>query len=274
MVTAAGQRRWVSGTRTLRSTREEKTTRIFSPGEDGEEEEGRKKKRDATTGQHEKPLPYYALFPQTLPGGAPPDGPFDIDVRALRREFLQLQAASHPDLHHQAQTSTVSTSTSTDDSSSSSSPSASRTTTTTSSSSKSHSEPRRRAEALSSHINSAYRTLSSPLLRAQYVLAERHGVDLAGDEAARVSGPPDPALLMAVLEARETVEEARGEADLAGLSRENDERISGAVGRLGRALEAGDVPGAVAETVRLRYWENIRESIRNWEDGGGVVLQH
>lgn len=240
----ATQRRWLSGTSASRS---QGTT--ASPA-GGEEEEGGRNTR--TTGH--KPLPYYALFPQTLPGGAPPDGPFDIDVRALRREFLQLQAASHPDYYHSAQVAT----------SEGSPPS----------SSSSHSEPRRKAEALSSHINSAYRTLSSPLLRAQYVLAERYGVDLAGDEASRATGPADPALLMEVLEAREAIEEAASEADLEGVSGENDARAEAAVRGLARALEAGDVQAAVREAVRLRYWENIRESVRDWEEGGSGVVHH
>ncbi|ROW00300.1 hypothetical protein VMCG_07274 [Cytospora schulzeri] len=240
-VPAGETKRWLSG----------------SPAE--EKEEGGKRE----TGTEDKALPYYALFPQTLPNGAPPDGPFDIDVRALRREFLQLQAASHPDYYHSAQTTTT-----TDDDSSSTNPSSSSSTSTT------HSEPRRKAEALSSHINSAYRTLSSPLLRAQYILSERHGIDLAGDEASSISGPPDPDLLMEVLHARETIEEAGSEKDLEELSRENDERIAEAVGNLARALEEGNLREAVRDTVRLRYWENIRESVKNWEGGGSVVLQH
>lgn len=241
------------------------TTSPAQQQQEQEQEEGegeRQRKSTTTTAKTgHKPLPYYALFPQTLPDGAPPDGPFDIDVRALRREFLQLQAASHPDYHHSAQTDT------TDDDSSSSSSSSS-------SPSSSHSEPRRRAEALSSHINAAYRTLSSPLLRAQYILAERHGVDLAGDEASRVSGPADTALLAEVMHAREAVEDARAEGDLEALSAENDARIRDAVAALAGALEAGDVGAAVGEAVRLRYWENIRESVRDWEAGGSGVLQH
>lgn len=236
------------------------------------EEEVQTRKTTSSTGGF-RPLPYYALFPQTLPAGAPPDGPFDIDVRALRREFLQLQAASHPDLHHSASYDTTTT-TATTTASSTSKTEDSPTPPSSASSRSSHSSPRRRAEALSSHINSAYKTLSSPLLRAQYILAERHGVDLAGDEAARATGPADPALLMEVLQARETIEEAGSESDLEALAAENDARVGEAVGALGRALERGDVAGAVREAVRLKYWENIRESIRNWEGGKPVVLQH
>lgn len=198
-------------------------------------------------------MPYYALFPQTLPDGPPPTGPFDIDVRSLRREFLQLQAASHPDFHHAA---------------------AAATTTTNDSSPSQHSASRRKAEALSSHINAAYKTLASPLSRAQYILSERYGLDLAGDEASSLTGPADPDLLTEVLYARETIEDAVSEKDLDGVQSENEERIQSSLAALSEAFAKEDVQRAVRETVRLRYWENIRESIHNWEEGRPVVLQH
>lgn len=252
---AASPRRWLSISATSRAPQQ-------APADNGQPPSSSPPKPDDT------PLPYYALFPQTLPDGPPPTGPFEIDTRALRREFLQLQAASHPDFHHSAGSSSTqgeetTTSSSTTASSSSSSPSSS-----------SHSISRRKAEALSSHINAAYKTLSDPLARAQYLLAARHGVDLAGDEAARLTGPPDPSLLIDVLHARETIEEAASEADLAGVRAENDARIEACLGALAAAFARGDVAAAVRETVRLRYWVNIRESVDNWEEGRPVVLQH
>lgn len=212
--------------------------------------------------EHTRPLPYYDLFPETLPQGPPPQGPFDIDLRALRREFLRLQAASHPDYFHSA--------------SASSNPS------------NSPSDPendlaarrRRQAEAASSHINAAYKTLSHPLLRAQYILAERYGVDLAGDEAGTYTGgaggaAADPALLVEVLEAREAIDEAESEADLEGPMAENEERIVRCIEGLRQAFAEGNIEGAIGEAVRLRYWESIKEGIRGWEKGvGGGLLHH
>lgn len=209
---------------------------------------------------HTKRLPYYDLFPESLPQGPPPQGPFDIDVRALRREFLRLQAASHPDYFHSASTSS---------SSSSSAPDPENTAAAA--------KRRRQAEATSSHINAAYKTLSHPLLRAQYILAERYGVDLAGDEAGSHAGgaPADPALLMEVLEAREAIDEAESEDDLEGPMAENEERIGRCLEGLRRAFAEGDVDGAVGEAIRLRYWESIKEGIRGWEKGvGGGLLHH
>lgn len=215
---------------------------------------------------HTKRLPYYDLFPETLPQGPPPQGPFDIDVRALRREFLRLQAASHPDYFHAASSTSSSSS-----SSSNSSPS--------DPGNLAAAKRRRQAEAASSHINAAYKTLSHPLLRAQYVLAERYGVDLAGDEAGSHSSgagaAADPALLVEVLEAREAIDEAESESDLEGPMVENEERIGRCLEGLRRAFAEGDVDGAVGEAVRLRYWESIKEGIRGWEKGvGGGLLHH
>ncbi|KAI6380787.1 hypothetical protein MCOR25_001459 [Pyricularia grisea] len=224
---------------------------------------------DKDTNQKQAPRPgepdYYALFPQTLPSGPPPAGPFAIDTRALRREYLQLQAAVHPDFHHAAGGSSSNT-TETDASAADDNGSSS-------SSNSAHSPARRRAEAASSYINAAYKTLSSPLLRAQYLLDRQHGLDLAGDEAASLAAP-DPELLGEVMMAREEVEEAEVEADLEGPRRENEERISECEEGLGRAFAEGRVDEAVALTVRLKYWLNVRETIDNWEPGRPAVLQH
>lgn len=191
------------------------------------------------------PPSYYALFPETLPEGPPPRGAFHIDVRALRREFLRLQAAAHPDLHYARHGGAGA----------------------------SGSADRRRAEAASALINGAFRTLANPLLRAQYLLREQFGLDLAGDEAGAVAGV-DEEVLGQVLEAREVIEEAEEEGDLEGLREENEERIRLAEESIGRAFGEGDVEALKREVVRLRYWVNIRESIDNWEQGKGVVLEH
>jgi molecular chaperone HscB len=96
------------------------------------------------------PRTHYEFFPQTLSSGPPPNGPFAIDTRLLRKEFLQLQAIAHPDRHPQSL--------------------------------------KQRAEATSARVNEAYKTLQNPLLRAQYLLSLR-GIHVADDEAAGVDDP-------------------------------------------------------------------------------------
>ena len=43
---------------------------------------------------------------------------------------------------------------------------------------------------------------------------------------------------------------------------------------LARCFAAGDIDAAIGEAVKLRYWVNIDDSIRNWEAGGEVKLVH
>ncbi|KAL1604116.1 molecular chaperone [Paraconiothyrium brasiliense] len=96
------------------------------------------------------PQTHFDFFPTTLPSGPPPAGHFTIDTTALKREFLQLQARAHPDLHPP--------------------------------------ENKTKAQALSARINEAYKTLQNPLLRAQYLLSLR-GIEVAEDETAKVDDP-------------------------------------------------------------------------------------
>lgn len=41
---------------------------------------------------------YFAYFPKTAPNGPPPKGPFDIDLKKLRAEYISAQKLSHPDV--------------------------------------------------------------------------------------------------------------------------------------------------------------------------------
>ncbi|KAF2831774.1 Co-chaperone Hsc20 [Ophiobolus disseminans] len=175
---------------------------------------------------------HYSFFPKSLPAGPPPHAPFPIDLSALKREFLQLQARAHPDMHPQSD--------------------------------------KKRAEALSARINDAYKTLQHPLSRAQYLLSLR-GVEVAEDETAKVD---DAELLMEVLEAREAIEDAEREEDLVALREGNEGRIRISEGVLEEAFQRDDVERAKSETVKLRYWVNIKESIDGWERGKPVVLNH
>ncbi|KAK2749719.1 hypothetical protein FQN55_002955 [Onygenales sp. PD_40] len=178
---------------------------------------------------------HYTIFPKTIPN-PPPQGPFAISLPELRREFLNLQSRAHPDKYPPGL-------------------------------------EKQRAEALSARINEAYRTLSDPLTRAQYLLAAQHGIDVTAEDGAQ-SHPQDPETLMQVLEVQEMIEEAQDEVMVAALKEENEERIKGCVAMLGDALDKGDVEGARKECVRLRYWYTIREGLREWEPGKGVRLVH
>ncbi|KAF2009802.1 Co-chaperone Hsc20 [Aaosphaeria arxii CBS 175.79] len=178
------------------------------------------------------PQTHYTFFPKSLPAGPPPQGDFSIDLSALKREFLQLQARAHPDLHPPADKS--------------------------------------KAQALSARINEAYKTLSSPLSRAQYLLTLR-GIEVAEDETAKVE---DPELLMEVLETNERIEEAESEDDLVVLKNENEAKVRRSLQILEEAFREDDVDAAKREAVNLRYWANIGESLHAWEKGKPVQLIH
>lgn len=178
------------------------------------------------------PQTHYDLFPSTFPAGPPPQSPFTPDLRNLKKEYLQLQAKAHPDHAPDGQ--------------------------------------HRQAEALSARINEAYKTISDPLKRAQYLLSLR-GIDVE-DESAKLGANE---LLMEVMEAREAVEEVEDEAGLEVLRGENEERIAGSVGVLEEAFAGEEWEKAAEEAVRLRYWRNVGESIEGWEAGkGGGLLHH
>ena len=189
--------------------------------------------RRAQDSSQQQPQTHYDFFPQTFPSGPPPQTPFTPDLKSLRKEFLSLQAKAHPDLVP--------------------------------------SDQKRQAEALSARINEAYKTLQDPLKRAQYLLAQFHGIDVE-DESAKLS---ENSLLMEVMEAREAVEEVEEEEELVGLREENNGRIEASVKTLDEAFGKGDLERAAQEAIRLRYWMNIEESIQGWEKGkGGGILHH
>lgn len=167
---------------------------------------------------------HYTIFAKTLPAGPPPASPFEISVRDLRNEFLQLQAIAHPDKYPSG-------------------------------------EAKQKAEALSARINEAYRTLSDPLHRAQYLLREYHGIDVTAEDGAK-KHELDPATLMEVIEVQEAIEEAGTAEEIEALKKENEMRIARGVEDLSSAFDRGDVEGARKESVKLRFWYSVGDGLR------------
>jgi molecular chaperone HscB len=182
---------------------------------------------------------YYTIFPSTLPAGPPPHSPFEIDTSSLRREFLKLQAIFHPDKFPQGPV-------------------------------------KQRAEALSARINAAYRTLVDPLQRAQYLLAQWHGIDVLAEDGAS-KHPLEMETLMEVMQVQETIEElvaapaAEAESVINGLREQNTARIEDSLKALSAAFNGNDIEAARAECVRLRFWYNLRDALRDWEPGTAEI---
>ena len=171
---------------------------------------------------------HYDLFPTTIPRGPPPKGTFALDLRTLRREFLQLQARAHPDRHPP--------------------------------------EQKRAAEAVSARINDAYKTLQSPLARAAYLLRLRGALD-GDDEEGLLGGEAelkleDEEMLLEVMEVREQAEEAETEEEVAALRKENQKRIDACVRILEEAFGMDDLGKAKKEVVKLRYWVGVEDRLR------------
>jgi molecular chaperone HscB len=158
-------------------------------------------------------------------------------VADLRREFLQLQGIVHPDKYPSG-------------------------------------AAKQQAEALSARINEAYRTLSDPLQRAQYLLREMHGIDVTAEDAS-TKHALDANTLMEVMEVQETIEEVgaspEAEAEIDALKDENEVRIRGCVEALAGAFDRGDIEGARRECVKLRFWYSVGEGLREWEPGSTEI---
>ncbi|KAF8426263.1 hypothetical protein EV426DRAFT_704213 [Tirmania nivea] len=179
---------------------------------------------------------FYSFFPQTLPLGPPPRGPFSIPARELRQEYLQHQQRLHPDLvRHQAPSPT-----STDPA-----------------------DPTTTPGPTSSDLSKAYSTLLDPLLRAEYILTTQspHGYD------PETAPTPSAELLAEVLELREEIEECKGDRErVEGMMREVEGRIKSEEREVGGALEGGDWDGARRGVGRWRYWRSMMGRLGELEE--------
>ncbi|KAL4872220.1 hypothetical protein BDV12DRAFT_193666 [Aspergillus spectabilis] len=183
---------------------------------------------------------HYTIFPQTFPSNSTP---FSVDTALLRREFLSLQNTLHPDKYPPGPL-------------------------------------KHQAESLSARINEAYRTLLNPLLRAQYILHQYHGIDVTAEDGSGTGNKPlDPELLMEVMDVQEEIEELSGDAGAEGrieeMKKENEGRVKECVSGLEEAFGKGDVEGARELCVRLKFWVSVGEGLREWEPGmEGIRLIH
>lgn len=171
-----------------------------------------------------KPKSHYEFFPKSIPNGPPPAGSFVVDLSTLKSEFLQLQALAHPD--------------------------------------RLPPESRSAAQGLSAIINEAYKTLQSPLKRAEYLLEVRGARAQADEEHVLGQAEGDEEILMEVMEAREAAEEAESEEEICNLRAENQRKIDDVVMRLEEAFKKDDLILAKREAVRLSYWIGVEDRLR------------
>lgn len=126
------------------------------------------------------------------------------------------------------------------------------------------------ADSQSSLLNKAYYTLLDPLSRAQYLL-ELHGLPIEETDSLT-----DPELLMEILDARESLEDAQSEEDMEKVRAANSGRTQHTISLLSQAFAANppDVERAKQLTVELRYLRNLEEAAKEWRMGERVEIRH
>lgn len=144
---------------------------------------------------------------------------FDIDEKALHVAYIQLQQYAHPDRMV------------------------------------GKSEVERIARIQQSmNGNEAYEALKSPLTRAQHLLALQ-GIEVNGEKD---TVKPSPEILMEMMERREALHEATGDA-LAKAQEEGRDAAKACVTELGAAFAAGEYNKAAQVSIRLRYLTKLIE---------------
>lgn len=199
---------------------------------------------------------YFELFPKTFPNKGFPKDSFIINSKVLRHEYRLLQSQHHPDI---VMGSIQLNKDSPSDS------------------------------GYSAILNKAYTTLKNPYNRIAHIIEVNHPdhLDITQDEISKKlianfqSSSTESSLeykemLMNVMEAHESLEMADLESDLDDLSVENDERISSTEENIDKLLKADpiDWESVMMDAIKLKYWVNIQNGIKDWEPGKPVHLTH
>lgn len=129
------------------------------------------------------------------------------------------------------------------------------------------------SEDISSELNRAYKTLTKPLSRSQYILSLQ-GIDLNQDGEAQKIMSKDPQILMQVLDVHEQLEEINSEEDLKQIELENKQRLKDCEQKIKEAYESNNLEVAAMLTVELRYWTNLDNAVKEWEPGRAIRLTH
>jgi len=123
------------------------------------------------------------------------------------------------------------------------------------------------SEEISARVNEAYGKLRDPLSRAKYLFGLKAGAAYDAEEKEGVGTREEvpPELLFLVMEVREAIEDADGDAEeLMKLKGENEERMEEAKRRVGEAFDEDavfDEDKARKAIVELTYFERIRKEL-------------
>ncbi|KAG1749988.1 uncharacterized protein EDB91DRAFT_1110744 [Suillus paluster] len=146
--------------------------------------------------------------------------PFSVDAALLKRRFLEAQRISHPDAW----------------------------------ATKSESK-RDTALHVSNAVNTAYKALSSPLHRIEYIL-QRNGF-----QTEEVDPLEDLELISEIMEVREEIE-AGGIERIRALEVDNDNKMSEVLSIINRSVAENNWEETKAAAVRLKYLNGIADAIK------------
>lgn len=204
---------------------------------------------------------FFELFPKTFPSGGPPADAFRVPQKSFRREFRILQSENHPDI-------LMGSAALHKDSGASSGPT---------------------SDNFSAILNKAYTTLLNPYTRLAHFIELHHPqhLDISQDDVSKdliskfqsqseESSLEYKSMLMTVLDAHEALEFASKEQDLDELSEENLQRIEACEEAIEQLLQQLPLnwDKIMLEAIRLKYWVNIQNGIKEWEPGKPVHLTH
>ncbi|KAJ3060968.1 hypothetical protein HDU98_003099 [Podochytrium sp. JEL0797] len=153
---------------------------------------------------------------------------FVVDLKAIKKRFLELQALVHPDANSQ------------------------------------RSEKERTfSERQSQFINKAYQAIRDPLARAKYILhLNKIHVDESSEKSQTGMTPLD---LMKIMDIWEEIELCTTQSELDALVLENEDRIRKEIEVLERVFREGTLEKAKEGVVRLQYWYSLRQRMRDVE---------
>lgn len=106
-------------------------------------------------------------------------------------------------------------------------------------------------------FNDAYETLRHPVLRALHLLDLKGAPLPKGEHTVK-----DPMLLMAALQDREALDEAKSQSDIDALIAKAQQAFDKTMRALGEHLEKDELKAAQAAVLRLRYMEKLLEEAR------------
>ncbi|KAJ3271107.1 hypothetical protein HDV01_007044 [Terramyces sp. JEL0728] len=110
------------------------------------------------------------------------------------------------------------------------------------------------SEQQSSEINAAFQILKDPLSRSQYLLS-LNGIEI--DETVKTD---DEQFLMEIMDIQEEIEELN-EEQVDDYIQQNNDKINGIIDNIGKAFKSNDLELAKKETIRLKYYYQIRNKL-------------